>query len=140
MLVKNFRKSKSLVDQLMRERSTDSGGTLLNVVKQTLAKRQAILALASKHQTPFYLFDKAALVKSVKEFKAAFQKFVAPFKFYYAVKSNHYPELLNTVVKNNLGLDVSSGRERIPMVISQMQEQRGELLTLVVNWTAGLAH
>jgi hypothetical protein len=38
-----------------------------------------------------------------------------------------------------LAPDVSSGRERIPMVISQMQEQRGELLTLVVNWTAGLA-
>jgi hypothetical protein len=39
-----------------------------------------------------------------------------------------------------LAPDVSSGRERILMVISQTQEQRGELLTLVVNWTAGLAH
>ena len=91
MLVKNFRKSKSLVDQLMRQRPTDLGGSLFNVVKQTLAKRQAILALASKHQTPFYLFNKAALIKSIKEFKVAFQKIVAPLKFYYAVKSNHYP-------------------------------------------------
>lgn len=111
MLVKNFRKSKKLVYDLMRERSTDFSGRLLQVVRETQKKRRQILKMASKHQTPFYLFDKKELQASINDFKSEFHKYIPGSRAYYAVKSNHYPGVLQAVVGNGLGLDVSSGRE-----------------------------
>jgi diaminopimelate decarboxylase len=111
MLVKNFRKSKKLVYDLMRERSTDVSGRLLSVVREIMKKRQAILDLAKTRHTPFYLFDRKELQKNILEFKSEFHKHIHNYHAYYAVKSNHYPGVLKEVVKNGLGLDVSSGRE-----------------------------
>lgn len=82
-----------------------------HVVRENLKKRSRILALTKKYQTPFYLFDQPQAEKSIKEFKSIFTKEIPGLEIFYAVKSNPHEYLLKSVVKNHLGLDVSSGRE-----------------------------
>jgi len=83
----------------------------LPIVVQAHKKRMAILKIAGKYHTPFYLFDTDELEKSITDFAVTFEKFIPNFKAYYAVKSNSHPLVLKTVLKHGLGLDISSGRE-----------------------------
>lgn len=76
-----------------------------------LKKKSALLKLAQKHATPFYVFDRPALVTAVNNFEQAFGPFLPKAGYYYAVKVNPHPWVLQTVVKQGFGLDVSSSRE-----------------------------
>ncbi len=86
-------------------------GNLLPIVNAMHMKRTAILALAKKHPTPFYLIDTEALQQSITEFHDAFIKKIPNMHAFYAVKSNYHPYILKHVVRARFGLDVSSGRE-----------------------------
>jgi len=83
----------------------------LPVVTKAHKKRGAILKIANKYPTPFYLFDQDELKKSITDFVATFEKVIPNLKAYYAIKSNSHPLVLKTVLKCGLGLDISSGRE-----------------------------
>ena len=86
-------------------------GNLNHVVRQLLKKKQRILKLAQKHITPFFILDNEELENSINSYKKAFVKFLPQSEHYYAVKLNHYPEIIKKTLKSGFGLDVSSTRE-----------------------------
>lgn len=107
-----YRKSgHKRVLELLDTELPKGNGDLSKVIEEAYPKRDAILALAKKHSTPFYLFDPPALNQSINEFKSAFNDGFPEVKPFYAVKSNHYSSILKAVVERGFGLDVSSGRE-----------------------------
>jgi diaminopimelate decarboxylase len=86
-------------------------GSLKPVVDKILAKRTAILNLAKKYPTPFYLFDPKELQQSLDSYQNAFRHYLPKSSFYYALKVNYHPLVIEKVLKNGFGLDVSSGQE-----------------------------
>lgn len=87
-------------------------GGLQPVIKQFYRrKKAALLRLAKKYPTPFYVFDKKELQQSARLFSRAFNKELPKVNYYYAVKTNCHPWILKNVVQHGFGLDVSSSRE-----------------------------
>jgi len=76
-----------------------------------VARRDEFLALAARHGTPLYLFDPYALRARAVEFVGAFTAALPSVRVYYAVKSNNHPAVARELVRQGLGLDVSSGVE-----------------------------
>jgi len=111
MLTSNDRQAQQLVPKFFKNKMHLAKGNLANVVQATLPKRSAILALAKKYPTPFYAFDTKATNQGIREFKKVFTQAIPNLEIFYAVKSNPHAYLLEAVVQNGLGLDVSSGRE-----------------------------
>lgn len=78
----------------------------------TVEKQKAkFLEIAEKTGTPLYIYDGSEVQKNYRAFKKAFQNEGIDISVFYAVKSNFYPGLLKTVVKEGGNLDVSSDRE-----------------------------
>jgi len=73
--------------------------------------RTKLLKIAKKHGTPLYIYDSEEAKKNVRSFKKAFEKQGINIKIFFATKSNCYPGLLRTIVKEGENLDVSSQRE-----------------------------
>lgn len=86
-------------------------GNLLPMIKHILKKRRAIVALTKKYPTPFYIFDQEELKSSINTFVASFQKYLPQSRAYYAMKVNHHPLIVETVIRRGFGIDASSGRE-----------------------------
>ena len=86
-------------------------GNFKPMVEYFLTRKRQILKLAHQHPTPFYILDQLELTKALMSFKAAFLKYLPESEHYYAVKVNHYPEIIKQVVANGYGLDVSSSQE-----------------------------
>lgn len=84
---------------------------LYPIVEQVLDNKEAILGLANEHKTPFYIFDKKSLDKSIDLLVNSFNKELPSFKAYYAMKLNHHPLIVKRAVEKGLGLDVGSTRE-----------------------------
>jgi diaminopimelate decarboxylase len=80
-------------------------------VKAIERKISEYLSLADKAGTPRYLFDKTEVQANVRRFKQAFIDAGVTPSIFYAVKSNDYQGILNTVVQEGEGIDVSSDRE-----------------------------
>ena len=87
------------------------GERLRGFVGSLLAKKELYLNAHEKGGSPLYLFDEAALVRKIREFKAAFREEIPGHRVFYALKSNSHPFLAETVVKEGCGIDVSSGLE-----------------------------
>ncbi|MSP92265.1 MAG: decarboxylase [Myxococcales bacterium] len=81
------------------------------VVDAALDRRDALLALAAQHPTPFYAFDRAALRQALQRFRSTFDAALPRHESFYAIKSNHHPWAIDTAAAAGFGLDVSSGRE-----------------------------
>lgn len=107
----DLKRYRSAIDQIISKPVAVLAGNLNPVVQKMLKKRKAILGLTKKHETPFYIFDQKELENSIQSFTTAFNETSLDFEFYYAVKVNHHPYIIKNVLKNNFGLDVSSGRE-----------------------------
>ena len=88
-----------------------SPGDLARVAAQILEKRSALLDLAARHPTPFYVFDGEALREALASFERAFSAHLPGHQPFYAVKSNHHPLVVEEAARSGYGLDVSSGRE-----------------------------
>jgi diaminopimelate decarboxylase len=85
---------------------------ILALVEPHMARRTHYLSLAGRHGSPLYLFDETALLTRARRLQAAFGAFDGPVNVYYALKSNHYPQIAATLVAEvGFGLDVSSGAE-----------------------------
>jgi diaminopimelate decarboxylase len=102
---------RSQVERLLSESVTVEQGDLGHVVSAALARRDALLHLAERHQTPFYAFDTDGLRAALRRFRLLFDGALPGHVPYYAVKSNPHPFMLAEAVRAGYGLDVSSGRE-----------------------------
>lgn len=111
MISKRLPEYQKMAAKLLAEKISDKSGRLLNIYHQAMGMKTRVVKLAAKNQTPFYLFDSAGLNQAIKEFKTEFNKFIPNHQAYYAMKANPYPEILKMMVKNGLGIDVSSARE-----------------------------
>ena len=112
MLVKNVGETKKNIDKLFSKNSSfKRNESLTHVVRKILTQKKELLALSKKYPTPFYIFDKKGLEAGIRAFKLAFQDKVPTMYIYYAMKANPHPLVLSRVVKEGLGIDVSSGRE-----------------------------
>lgn len=81
------------------------------LVESFIKRKHQLMELADTHRTPYYVFDRQNLRDSLVRFSQAFKKYIPDIGMYYAVKTNHYHELLREVVQHGYGLDVSSVRE-----------------------------
>lgn len=111
MLVKNLPQKKKLLEKLCSEHESHDSHLLSHIVDEILGKKASFLALAAAHQTPFYAFDELALREAAQTYRDAFEKSLPLSRHFYAVKVNHYPELLRILFAMGFGADVSSARE-----------------------------
>lgn len=102
--------SRKLILKLFRDRQHHSLGDLRLVVKTILAKKEAMLKISRQFKTPCYIFDEQALLASIIDFAKSFRK-IPRCSFFYAMKANAYPAILQAVLKNDFGIDVSSTDE-----------------------------
>ncbi len=95
----------------MKKRKAPAKKTLGSLVKNALKKRARFLEIAKNHGTPCYVFDEKEVGEKLREFKAAFKKYIPRISVFYAVKTNHHPWMIQKAVKQGFNLDVSSERE-----------------------------
>jgi len=74
-------------------------------------KGKQFIHTMGRHLTPCYLFEPAVITARAEKFKRVFQNLLPDTGFYYAMKSNNFPDVSRTVLKSGFGLDVSSGEE-----------------------------
>ena len=100
------------VEAFLREQTPLlSDSVLRSFVEPFFLRRYEFLAPLEKQETPLYLFEPGVLRQRAKRFQLAFQEHFENTSFYYAVKSNNYPELARVLTTTGFGLDVSSGLE-----------------------------
>jgi diaminopimelate decarboxylase len=110
-------------------------------VEGYFADRQKYLDIAALHPSPLYILQTQILEQSAREFREVFRKVLPDVRFYFAVKSNNYPEVSRILLENGFGLDVSSGLElqmalylgAQDIVFSGPGKTRNELLQAVMN-------
>jgi diaminopimelate decarboxylase len=80
-------------------------------VEGYFADRQRYLDIIALHPPPLYILQTQILEERCRQFQDAFRKVLPEVGFYFAVKSNNYPEVSRIVLEKGFGLDVSSGAE-----------------------------
>jgi len=68
-------------------------------------------AACKSHGSPLWILETAVLEKKAWQFAAAFNHFFDNTSFYFAMKSNHHPDVSAILLESGFGLDVSSGAE-----------------------------
>ncbi|MEK7544889.1 MAG: decarboxylase [Patescibacteria group bacterium] len=111
MSISNLEESKKRLLKLLETSPERSSQSLVQVVQDVQQKGDRILQFAEKYETPFYLLDQDELKNSILRFQNAFFTFFPSCKPFYAMKSDHHPFILQTVLQHGFGLDVSSERE-----------------------------
>jgi diaminopimelate decarboxylase len=86
-------------------------GELRTFVEYYFSRRDRYLQVLSEHPAPLYLQESAILTARALQLQKAFLKVLPSVAFYYAVKSNHHPDLSRILLEADFGLDVSSGLE-----------------------------
>ena len=87
------------------------GDEMIAFVETCFNKGRQVIHTMGSHLTPFYLFEPEVVTARAKKFKQAFQHHLPDTGFYFAMKSNNFPDVSRTVLKSGFGLDVSSGEE-----------------------------
>lgn len=80
-------------------------------VNDIISKKELYHESASSLGTPQYFYDETSLEDSINKFTSTFKKHLTRFQMFYAMKSNHLPEISQKAVRLGAGLDVSSGME-----------------------------
>ncbi len=80
-------------------------------VQNILFKKELYLESAKALGTPQYFYDETSIESSVDRFYSTFKSRLENFHMFYAMKSNHLPEIARKVSDMGHGLDVSSGTE-----------------------------
>ena len=111
MFVRDLEEKKRRIALLLDAPPPCARGDLRHVAERILGRRAAILAVAARRATPFYLFDRDGFVEAARTFAATFSARVPGHRPFYAVKSNFHPHVLRGAIAEGYGLDVSSGRE-----------------------------
>jgi diaminopimelate decarboxylase len=84
---------------------------LRRFVQSFLDRRGAFLEIARNEGSPLYVIDSDALRSKAREFRKAFSEVLSDVRVYYALKCNSHPTIATTLVREGLGIDVSSGLE-----------------------------
>jgi diaminopimelate decarboxylase len=104
--------SAQTVQQVLHTRSSLLPQEILERhVESYFADRQKYLDILALHPPPLYILQTQILKERCRQFQDAFLKVLPEVGFYFAVKSNNYPEVSRIVLENGFGLDVSSGTE-----------------------------
>ncbi len=111
MFVENFAHKRRQIERILAEPPAALPATFNHVVRRVLERREELLACATRHASPFYMFDRSSLDKALADFRTAFDRHVPRHRAFFAVKTNHYPAVVAAAVSAGFGLDVSSGRE-----------------------------
>ena len=106
-----MRASQTLQRALAAESASLPADVLLRYVEGYFADRRRYLDVLGKDPSPLYVLQPQILAQRAREFRAAFEKVLPKVGFYFAVKSNNYPEVSRILLENRFGLDVSSGAE-----------------------------
>ena len=77
---------------------------------------QVFLAAAQQYQTPFHLYDEAAIRRTARRLKAAFSG-VPEFREYFAVKALPTPAILRILKDEGCGVDCASMTELMLMLV-----------------------
>ena len=86
--------------------------TIRDCVSAILARREEYVELARVHGSPLYVLDCDVLRSRAQRFVSAFAGHLPrPPCVFFAMKSNHHPQVAGTLLESGLGLDVSSGWE-----------------------------
>jgi diaminopimelate decarboxylase len=96
---------------LNREHAALPEDVLRRHVEGYFLQKQRYLDVAAEHSLPLYILETEILEQRAKLFREAFLRVLPEMRFYFAVKSNNYPEVSRIVLENGFGLDVSSGAE-----------------------------
>jgi len=102
---------KEMRELLQEQTPLLSQEALLGFVDSFLARREEFLAPLTRQRTPLYLFEPEVLSERSCRFQEVFRAHFDAVRFYYAVKSNNYPEVSRVLIQTGFGLDVSSGLE-----------------------------
>lgn len=82
------------------------------LVSSCLKKKECLLSVwNTTGKKPLRIFDRQQLKLRAKSFSSSFENKLPDCGFYFAMKSNNYPEVSRTVISQEFGLDVSSGKE-----------------------------
>src|SRR3989338_8853492 len=111
MLAKDLQKVERNIAAILNSKKKIPVFNPRPLVRNVLKKRARILKTVKKHKTPFFLYDKTELIKSIDDFREIFKKHVPSSEIYYAMKANPHEFILKDVVRNGLGIDASSGHD-----------------------------
>ncbi len=104
-----------LVGKLEKQLSADTPllpkSRLHGFVEGYFAQKETFLRLAQMYDGPLYILDSAMLRHRAGRFRNAFSHVLPDTGYYYAVKSNNYPDVSRTLITSGFGLDVSSDQE-----------------------------
>ena len=84
---------------------------LRTFVEYYFNQRERYLKILARHPAPLYLQESAVLTAKAFQLQKAFLDVLPSAGFYYAVKSNHHPDVARILLEADFGLDVSSGLE-----------------------------
>ncbi len=70
-----------------------------------------IKEIAEKYGTPTYVYDEQRIRKNYRRAYNAFSKYYPNFKFFYAVKANNNPAIVNVLRQEGAGVDAASINE-----------------------------
>lgn len=85
--------------------------TLHRFVEDFFQKKTPFLDSAREYGTPQYFYDEPGLVRNIAFFRRSFSRYMDEYHLFYALKSNSFRGLYERVVREGMGLDVSSGFE-----------------------------
>jgi diaminopimelate decarboxylase len=88
-----------------------SEAELCQYVESILSEKELLLESARRFGTPQYFFDEPSLIRQIDRFRRTFSKYGDRYHVFYAMKSNSYKGICKRIVKEGIGLDVSSGME-----------------------------
>lgn len=84
---------------------------LVPFVHRFFERGKEFLGLVNDYPSPLYVYEPEVLRERAHRFRKAFAVRLPETSFYFAVKSNNYPEVARTAIESGFGLDVSSGLE-----------------------------
>ena len=77
--------------------------------------------LANEYETPFYLYDRSALIAQFEKLRSAVP---APIEIYYSIKANPHPSIIRVFVEQGAGCEIASGGEYVLAGKAGVSEQR----------------
>jgi diaminopimelate decarboxylase len=80
-------------------------------VRRYIARSEQYEQFCRTNGSPLYIFEKETFLERAGQLTSAFRGVLPEVRFFYAVKSNNCPAVVQTAVAAGLGLDVSSGSE-----------------------------
>jgi diaminopimelate decarboxylase len=100
------------IEQLSKEKIPVLKQTELeNYILPFIEDKDKFIDIADRFGSPLYLLDLKSLNENLNAFSDALLEEIPNNRIYFAMKSCNHPEIIRFLVKQNCGIDVSSGKE-----------------------------